>query len=154
MPTRCLPEDIEVIPWSDVNSGLKRQAIESDNRSRWIPEGLHFNLYQTDTCPQTSFAMLYRKHLVGWFLTHKIRDNWLRFTCWFVRDNPPVRGLRRGIDIRLAADVVRSMFDAGYEIGTWAVAKELVEWRRLIDKRVTPWADFVGETRYSSKVLG
>jgi GNAT superfamily N-acetyltransferase len=140
----------ETVAWAKVTDEEKTDARRRHERAPWITDRLAYWIFDVDGFePVTSLGIRYHGELVGWIINHRHDEHTLRFTCGFIRDDLA----RVGLIMPAASESFELMASAGYAKAMFTTPRELGRMQEFIAKWVQPWADFVGETRGSSKNL-
>ncbi len=142
--------DYETVPWAQVGEPERAAARRSHELEPWINPRLAFWVYDAEGFePRTSLGVYYKKQLVGWVVNHRHDDVTLRLTCAFVRDDLA----RVGLALPAAARSFHLMPSAGFTRAMFTTPRDLPRMLEFLSKWIAPWADFVGETRGTSKSL-
>ncbi len=140
----------QTLPWGEVSAAAKEEARRRHEAQPWIHPLLAFWVHEAEGFePVTSLGICHREQLVGWIINHRHDPLTLRLTCAFIRDDLA----RLGLLLPAAAESFSRMPQAGFRRAMFTTPRELGRMLAFVDRWVRPWADFVGETRGSSKDL-
>jgi len=142
---------LELFPWRDLDAASRDRIRSSHEAAPWITPALapwRFEAAGFD--PLSSIGARYRGEVVGWVLNHVVAPGTVRFTCSFLRKDLS----RRGRIVPLYRESLRRLAEGGVERATFVTPVSYPNMVRFILRWIAPIAEFVGETRGSTKRLG
>lgn len=145
---RSLLASGEIFPWTDLTADERRQLIESNERSSWIPNGLQ--PWRHDVIgfePVSSVGFRHRGEVVGWVINHQMDPRTVRLTCSFMRADLSPR------IVPLYSEVLRRLSEAGCEFCTFITPTVYPGMLEFIRRHCAPYAGFTGETWGTRKSL-
>jgi ribosomal protein S18 acetylase RimI-like enzyme len=146
-----LPADYTVLPWGELPAEARSALVESVARSGRDAFALFADSGEPLE-PITSLALRRRGETVGWFLTHRLAPDTVRYTSQWVREDCRASGCAVGL---LAAAIRRQVAALGLDSRVvFAVRVENRPMVRFLERRLRPYLAALVETRGSSKALG
>jgi GNAT superfamily N-acetyltransferase len=140
----------DTVPWASVSDADKAEARHRHEVDPWINQRLAFWVYDAQGFePVTSLGIRYHGELVGWVINHRHDDDTLRLTCAFIRDDLA----RVGLALPAVSESFHLMPRAGFSKAMFTTPRDLPRMLEFLGRWIAPWADFVGETRGSSRTL-
>ncbi len=149
---RVMEFGLELRPWDEVSSEELRELQESNEQQAWVTPGLEPWSYRGGEGFDAATSLVARQdgRIVGWVLNERIDAQRLRFAVSFLDR----RWSRRGGIIPLYKQSLEQAVLAGYKTCLFVTPTRYPSMLRFIQKWIARRADFVGETRSSSKQLG
>ncbi len=140
----------EAVLWSDLAPEDVATLRASDDSEGWIPPDLKpWDHTRAGFEPQTSMALKRDGLVVGWVLNHALSEDFVRYTCSYIRPDLGPRGLLVTL-YRASLDRMRS---AGFTVGTLTAPAKHPQMVKFLKRHAAPYVSFVGETRGTRKVL-
>lgn len=140
----------DIFPWQEISARERENILEQQRTNPWIPEDLIPFDYEEDLYPSTSLGLRYRGELVGWFITHRIAIDTIRYTCSFIRLDLQKNGRSLG----LFAEAVKRQYEANIPYLIWTTALEHKSMANFIRNRFKPYITSLRESRITYKYLG
>ncbi|MEO8277810.1 MAG: GNAT family N-acetyltransferase [Thermoanaerobaculia bacterium] len=142
---------LELFPWRDLDAESRARIRSTHEAAPWITPALApWRFEGADVDPLSSIGARYRGEVVGWVINHVVAPGTVRFTCSFLRKDLS----RRGRIVPLYRESLRRLAEGGVERATFVTPVNYPNMVRFILRWIAPIAEFVGETRGSSKRLG
>lgn len=142
---------LELFAWRDLDDASRSRIRSSHDAAPWITPALAPWRFETAGFdPLSSIGARYRGEVVGWVINHVIAPGTVRFTCSFLRKDLS----RRGRIVPLYHASLCRLAEGGAERATFVTPVSYPNMVRFILRWIAPIAEFVGETRGSSKRIG
>lgn len=147
----ALDPGFEIFPWYDLPEEEVARLRASNERKRWISEGLEPWSYGEGRAydPATSIGARHRGRVVGWVLCERIDARMVRWTVSFLDKSLS----RRGRIVPLYKASLERAVAAGYELCLFVTPVRFPNMVRFIRRWISRRALFVGETRGAAKRL-
>ncbi|RLE26118.1 MAG: hypothetical protein DRJ61_00075 [Acidobacteria bacterium] len=139
----------EAVLWSDLGPEDLAALRASDDSEEWIPPDLKPWDHTRGFEPQTSMALKRNGLVVGWVLNHALSEDFVRYTCSFIRPDlrPP------GLLVTLYRASLDRMRSTNFTIGTLTAPANHPQMVKFLKRHAAPYVSFVGETRGTRKIL-
>lgn len=147
-----LPEPaFSMFPWTALTREDKQEMARSHLETPWMAAGLEpWRHDHHGFDPVSSIGLRYHGRVVGWFITHRLAPDFVRFTCSFMR----VDLSRRGRSLALYTESVRRLQAEGrVRMCSMITPVRFTSMVAFIREHIAPWATSVGETRGTHKTL-
>lgn len=129
-------DNCEIIPFSQVTAEEMAALKRSQEASRWIAEDLvPWQYIAGGFEEQTSVALRSPEGIMGWVINHKVTDDWLRFTCSYIRKDWG----RRARILPLFSASLHRMVDAGFTKATFVAPVRHPTMVRFVEEHMAPW---------------
>lgn len=142
---RLYSRGLEIFPWSELTAEEERRMRESNAARRWIEPALEPWQFDPAALDDSSVGARYRgREVVGWVLNHSVAPGLVRFSISFMR-----RDLSR-------AGRILSLYHASLRIVekrgscrycTFITPASYPRMVAFVDRWITPFATFIGESR-------
>jgi GNAT superfamily N-acetyltransferase len=145
---------LELFSWGDLGAAERARIRSSHEEKPWITPALapwRFEGAAFDPVSSIGARLPADRggDVVGWVLNHVVAPGTVRFTCSFLRKDLS----RRGRIVPLYHASLRRLAAAGVERATFVTPVLYPNMIRFILRWIAPIAEFVGETRGSTKRL-
>ncbi|MNR92027.1 Acetyltransferase (GNAT) family protein [compost metagenome] len=140
-----VPPEFTVFPWLDLTLGQKQAILRSQHEQPWYPEALS-PFKEDENVHPVSLGLSKNGEIVGWMVAH-VTGKTLRYSTLFVKREFQ----RTGRALGLLAEVIKRNLADPIQEGQWAVAPDNLAMWRLAERRIRPYASWVGESRWSTK---
>lgn len=140
----------EAVLWSDLGTEDLAALRASDDSEVWIPPDLKpWDHTRAGFEPQTSMALKRDGLVVGWVLNHALSEDFIRYTCSYIRPDlkPP------GLLVMLYRASLDRMRSTNFTIGTLTAPAKHPQMVKFLKRHAAPYVSFVGETRGTRKNL-
>jgi hypothetical protein len=140
----------EIFAWSELKPEERAELQATDAASKWIATGLEpwrHDAYGYD--PISSVGLRYHGKVVGWVINHRVSEDYVRFTCSFMREDLS----RRGRILALYTESLTRLREGGIRMCSLVTPVSYGPMVEFLKRRCAAWVSFVGETRGVGKQL-
>jgi GNAT superfamily N-acetyltransferase len=146
---------LELFPWRDLGEEDRRRIRASHETKPWITPALapwRFEAAGFDPISSVGARLPAARggDVVGWVINHAVAPGTVRFTCSFLRKDLS----RRSRIVPLYHESLRRLAAAGVERATFVTPVIYPNMVRFVFRWLAPIAEFLGETRGTTKRLG
>ncbi|WP_291724382.1 TIGR03032 family protein [Bernardetia sp.] len=147
-----LPLNMEIGMWKDVTEVEKKVILEKKKKQDWYPEIV--SPFQSPHLISLDTSVVLRREgkIVGWIITHKIKEDTIEFTGSFV-DFKSLGLQKKSLLIHLISKAVNCFLDAGYKYGIWQIPQDHNTMFRFTDKFLKPYLISFTEQKVAYKPL-
>jgi GNAT superfamily N-acetyltransferase len=140
-----LPASDELFAWSELTD---RERSGLHQTAPWWEESL--GPFPNEPIePVSSLGLRAGGEVIGWMLTHRMREDTIRYSRLFVREDSRTRA--RGV--ALIAEAIWRQVRAGIPYGYFIVRSDNTPMVRLLKRRIAPYLESVREARVAEKLL-
>lgn len=132
-----LREGCEIVPFASVTREEMEALRASQEKTRWIaPDLVPWRYVEEGFEERTSVALRAADGVWGWVINHALSEQWLRFTCSYIRKDWG----RRGRILPLFSDSIHRMIEAGFTRASFVAPVRHPTMVQFVAKHLAPWA--------------
>jgi len=141
-------EGCEIVPFAAVTAEEMAALQRSQETAPWIaPDLVPWRYVAEGFEEQTSVALRSPEGIVGWVINHRLSEDWLRFTCSYIRKDLG----RRARILPLFSASIHRMVEAGFARASFVAPVRHPTMVRFVEQHMAPWVSQVRWTWGSRK---
>ncbi|AFM04509.1 TIGR03032 family protein [Bernardetia litoralis DSM 6794] len=154
MKKLSLPQDIELYLWKYTTQEEKNKILQRKQSNNWYPDHLSPFQHENNMDLTTSVGLKFNGEIIGWMITHRLRDDTVEFTAAFVDQNAAGGGLRKqSLFLPVLASSLQYLRADGAKYGIWQMQIDNPSIQKFTEKFLKPYLISFVESKFSYKVL-